>query len=172
MLNTLWYHHEFPCSFFPMSRAGTFAVFAKCDRSVTGPPITVFRARDTAVPPRCTDHVNPRCPAPANRGTIQDVPPCKPRGFFRVGSSRMFQAGPPQVHRPGSFGMFRTINRTGLFTPVHSGCAALIHLGYTGKFIQNVPKFYPPRTFQEHHNTIPTLDLVIGLVSRSMPTAL
>ena len=82
MSNTPCYHLEFPHSSFAMHQFGTFAVSPACDRSVTDASITVFRAWDTAVGPRCTDHVGLRCTASANRRSTQSVPRWKPSRFL------------------------------------------------------------------------------------------
>ena len=111
----------------------------KCDRSVTGPPITVFCAGTLRWHPRCTGHVDLRCTASVHRRSIQGVPRCKLDGFFVSVSFRFIQD---------------VLGRFTLGTPVG--------------FIQDVPKVSPPGTSWGHHNPKPTLDVVFGLVLGSL----
>jgi len=79
--NSLQYHSEFPHNFFAKSWIGTFVMFRGCDRTVTNPPIMVFRAGTLRSHPVCPGPVYPQWTPSVHRQVIQGVPGHKPNTF-------------------------------------------------------------------------------------------
>jgi hypothetical protein len=101
-----------------MFRTRISAMFPRCDRSVTNPPITVFGLGT----PRCTDCVGWWCVTPGHRGSFCGVPGHKPGGCSAPVSLWVILGVPassPRGHHLVSFRMFR-----GFPPPVHPGNTA------------------------------------------------
>ena len=65
--------HNFPHSFFAKSRIRAFAMFPRCDQTVTDPSITVFRAGTPRSHSECSAPVYQRCTRPVHRQFIQSA---------------------------------------------------------------------------------------------------
>ena len=120
-------HHSiiqnFPMSLPTKSWFGTFTVFPRCGHAAIDPPITVSRARDTAVTTRvCRSCV----PTVYHAGTPSDHSECpgdNPVGFFPRVHLRWSRVGPLRIPPVR-------------FTQDGPG---LVHLGYTGRVHSGFP---------------------------------